>query len=124
MTPTDSHHYRGFSVASILLLTAAVAIFLAALRTVAVEPSAIPGDQLGLRAISGILIGTFVGLGMGLTRPRRRWGIPLGLLTGWFVGGAAGSLFADPRNLPLAVIGSLVLIVLGVVVRAGSSRPA
>jgi len=121
---TGDSHQRGFSVATILLLTAVVAIFLAALRTVAVEPSAIPGEQLGLRAISGILIGTFVGLGMGLTRPRRRWGIPLGLLTGWFVGGA-GSLFADPRNLPLAAIGSLLLIVLGVVVRVGSSsRPA
>ena len=114
---------NGFSLASILLLTAVVAIFLAAVRTAMVDEGP-PDPAADMRGAGGGIVGLFVGIGIGVTRTRRVLGIGLGILVGWFVGGAAGMLLSQAKTLPLVFIGSAVLIALGVVVRRFSSPPA
>jgi hypothetical protein len=47
----------------------------------------------------------------------------LGIFVGAAVGAFAGAILAEPKNLPVALIGSALLVSLGVVVRALSSRP-
>ena len=72
---------------------------------------------------SGAVIGLVVGVTIALRR--RRWliGLLLALFLGVPVGGAAAVLLAEPRNMPLALVGSALLVLLGVVVRKFSSTP-
>jgi hypothetical protein len=51
-------------------------------------------------------------------------GVLLGILVGWFVGGVAGGFLTQPESLPVAAIGSAVLLLLGGVVYLFSSRRA
>jgi hypothetical protein len=64
-----------------------------------------------------------VGIGIGASRPRPVAGVVLGIFAGGFVGAFAGAVLAEPKNLPVAAIGSALLVLLGVVVRTFSARP-
>jgi len=66
---------------------------------------------------------TLVGIAIGATRSRPFVGVPLGIFVGGVVGALAGAVLAEPRNLPVALIGSALLVLLGVAVRVLSSRP-
>ncbi len=148
--PPNNAPRHGFSVGTLLLLTAVVAIGLAGVRTVVVDSDRIALDAVGrsgttptpsgvasiiaqraqrqeegrLRAMGGCMIGLLVGIGVGATRPRPVLGVLLGIIVGWFVGGVAGGFLAQPESLPLAAIGSAVLLLLGGVVYLFSSRRA
>ena len=74
--------------------------------------------------MAGCMIGLLVGIGIGATRPRPVLGVLLGILVGGFVGGVAGGVLTQPENLPVAAIGSAVLLLLGGVVYLFSSRRA
>jgi hypothetical protein len=116
--------YRnGFSLASILLLTAVVAVFLAAICSAWLEPNSVHKELAGVCVVAGIVVGGCVGLGVGLTQMQRRIGAPFGLLVGMIAGAAGGALLAVPGKLPAIAIGSLVLVLFGAVVRLYSARP-
>jgi hypothetical protein len=130
--PKTTPPLHGFSVATLLLLTAVVAIGAAAARTifVASEQTIEEGgywssevQEAGLRAVAGGMIGLLVGIGIGATRPRPVAGVVLGILVGGCVGAFAGGVLADSRNLPVAAIGSALLLLVGIVVRVLSPRP-
>ena len=110
----------GFSLASILLLTAVAAIFLGATRTLVVDQPNVDEDLLGLRGAAGVIVGLFVGLAVGLTQPRPFRACLLTAPIGTIAGAGAAVLLALPANLPVVAVGSLVLVVFGLVVRAWS----
>ncbi|MCC6125232.1 MAG: hypothetical protein IT426_09740 [Pirellulales bacterium] len=113
-----------FTIAEIMLVIAAAAIFLSAGRVVAQERglTADIRQLMILRAVSGTIIGVIVGVGIGLSR--RRWivGAILGFFGGGIVGGLAATILSVPQNIPLAPIGSAVLLLGGVAVRLFSRR--
>ena len=127
-------HRKGYSLASLLLLTAVVAVFLAAIcslwrpsGTQRTNPSAFEAtdlnrDLIGVCVMGGLLVGPLVGLviGAGQVRPLR--GAVVGIFAGLIAGGVTGALLAAPgKMLPIAV-GSLVLVLFGAVVRRFSGR--
>jgi uncharacterized membrane protein len=114
-----------FTIAEIMLLIAIAAIFLSAGRIAYQVRDEISKNiqQLYIqRAVSGMVIGIIVGVGIGSSR--RRWivGIIGGLLGGGLVGGFAATVISIPQNLPLAMIGSAVLLLGGIVVRILSRK--
>jgi hypothetical protein len=132
---TEETHHRGFSLASLLLLTAVVAVFLAAICTVwlhsdrdRARPDVYAGPNLdeALLAISvmgGLMVGSLVGLVIGASRVRPLRGAFLGTFVGMIAGAASGALLAVPgKMLPLGV-GSLVIVLFGAVVRYYSGGP-
>jgi len=110
-------HRTGFSLASILLLTAVVAVFLAAVCPVWINPHKVHEGPLIAGVIVGSVIGTVIGVVIGLKQARGVGGIILGLLCGMVSGAAGGVLLAVPDKLPAMAIGSVVLILFGVAVR-------
>ena len=126
---------RGFSLASLLLLTAVVAVFLAAICTAWLPRD---GGQQGSYAeqrekldaglvvacvIGGVIVGTVVGFVVGLRQARRLHGLAVGTFTGLITGAAGGLLLAVPgKILPIAV-GSLVIVLYAVIVRRYSGDP-
>ena len=130
-------HRRGFSLASLLLLTAVVAVFLAAICTVwlpsspaqeedavpVLEPWPVQEGLIVLSVIGGLLVGSFVGLVIGAGQLRPLPGVCLGTFVGMLAGTATGVLLAVPdKTLPIA-IGSLVIVLFGAMVRRFSARP-
>jgi hypothetical protein len=143
--PNDNAPLHGFSIATLLLLTVVVAIGAAAMRTLVIT-SDLADEQLQkglqsvsparavqlavqarnegvLRGIAGGIIGLLVGIYLGATRRRPILGVLLGIVVGGFTGAFAGAVFTEPKNLLVAVVGSALLILLGVVVRGLSRRP-
>jgi LytS/YehU family sensor histidine kinase len=133
---------RGFSIATLLLLTAVAAIALAAIETTWLkidkldrnrpptsfwrppEPSPFERQVQALagRAVGGAFIGIISGLVIGITRSRRFLGTLLAVLVGAVGGALTASLFTQPENVLLAVVGSVVLLLFGAVVRTFSSH--
>jgi hypothetical protein len=140
MENPDDSPLHGFSIATLMLLTVVVAIGAAAARTLvvasnvtaadvggslkrAVQLATAPTSEVVLRGIVGGIIGLLVGIYLGLTRRRPVLGVPLAAIVGVCVGAFAGIVFMEPRNLLVAAIGAVLLILLGVLVRALSPRP-
>jgi hypothetical protein len=140
---TNSLPRNGFSIATLLLLVAVVAIFFAAAETtwlkvdkldrtkpttyywMPAEPSPFERqmEALAERAVGGAIIGIFIGLAAGVTRSRRFFGTLLTVPAGAVAGAMAAALFTQPENVLLVVVGSVVLVLLGVVVQVFSSHP-
>ena len=140
---TDNAPRHGFSIASLLLLTAVAAIGLAAMQTVQMEvekldrtrpqryfwapPEPSPYDrrveEITLRAIAGGLVGLLAGAWVGATPAQLAlgllWAVPIGIL--W--GALAGAVLTDPGTVLVALIGSVLLVLFGAVVRKLSHRP-
>ncbi len=117
-------HRRGFSLASILLLTAVIAIFMAALVTVSDHRRAGGNQDLAVAcAAAGLIVGLLTGAVVGYNQVRQARGTLLGMSVGMVCGGAAGAFLAVPRSLLPIVIGSVVLVLFGVVVRLNSGSP-
>jgi hypothetical protein len=140
----DKSVRHGFSIAAVLLLTAVVAIALASVQTMVMEldkleqtgqtqyynrgyqtrsPYQESLDELGMRSFGGAIIGLFVGVVVGVGRPRPFFGVLFGIPFGAITGGVSGGVLIAPCNLPLVAIGSAVLILLGLMVRKFSHRP-
>jgi hypothetical protein len=113
-----------FTIAEIMLVIAVAAIFLSAGRVVAQQRGLATEvrNLMIMRAVSGTIIGVIVGVGIGLSR--RRWIV--GAILGFFAGGIVGVLTATilsvPQNIPLALIGSAVLLLGGGAVRLFSRK--
>lgn len=114
---------RGFSLASILLLTVLVAVFFAAVATGMMGRDRPNKDLLAGCAVGGSVLGSVVGTAIGLNRDRRIRGLVLGLLAGAISGAMAGVLLAIPQSLPATIVGALVLLVFSGVVRYFSPPP-
>jgi len=108
---------QGFSLASILLLTAVVAVFFAAVATGMKSEERADEELVIACAVGGLIVGGLVGVGIGLTQIRRLRGVALGVCAGTTSGTMAGVLLAMPRGLPAIVVGSLVLVLFAGVVR-------
>jgi hypothetical protein len=113
----------GFSLASLLLLTAVVAILLAALRSAALRPGFNNDGTTSLMITGSALVGTFVGAVCGARQSRWFAGTMLGGLAGVLSGIGAGGLLTSPSSLAIAAVGSAVLILFGVIVRRHSDGP-
>ncbi len=132
-------HRKGFSLASLLLLTAVAAVLLAAVSTLwirsADEPAELdryydsyeePKLDRGLTFVcvaGGILVGAVVGLVVGAGRVRPLRGVLVGTPVGMVAGAITGLLLAVPdKMLPIGV-GSLVIVVFSLIVRRYSGSP-
>ena len=140
---TNDPYRHGFSVATLLLLVAVAAIALAAARTTSrqvdqLDRTRLPSgywapaqpspfekqvESLAWRGFAGAIAGLFTGIVVGATRPRPLLGVLLAVPVGVLSGALAASFFTEPENVLLVVVGSVLLILLGVVVRALSRRP-
>ncbi len=106
-----------FSIASIMLLMAVLAVFFAAAGDTFREPGRVNKDLMIGCAIGGTLVGLLLGAVIGLNQTKRFFGTLIGSFSGGLAGLAAGILVAGPfRPAPL-LIGSVVLILFGAVVR-------
>ncbi len=113
-------HRHGFSLASILLLTAVLATFSAAVATGMADDHAPSVSTVVGYGIGGSLLGGFVGAGIGLNQPRWLRGVVLGLFSGTISGAMAGVLLAVPKAMPTMCVGAIVIAVLATVVRRWS----
>ena len=139
--PTNNPPQHGYTVATVLLLTAVVAIGMAAVQTLVSASRAaalsnnpwsvsavssalnnLSADEIALRALAGGVIGLFVGIGIGATRLRPIAGVLLGIFVGVPVGAFACATLTQRENLVLVAIGSALLIALGAVVRLFSRK--
>jgi hypothetical protein len=141
--PANPPPQHGFSVATLLLLTAIVAICFAAVETSwmqldkldhtkprgiypwsAYGPSEFEQQvqEIALRAVGGAVIGAIVGIAVGATRPRPFLGLLLAVPIGALVGAAICGVFTTVENIPLALVGSVLLILVGVGIRIFSRR--
>ncbi len=113
---------RGYSMASILLLTTVVAIYAAGLGRMAVAKEKIePAVWIALGA-AGLVLGIGVGVGVGLMR---RWTLRHVLwaaLAGAACGPPSAMLLLAPDSLWVILVGAVVLIFYAGVVRSLSSR--
>lgn len=128
-------HRKGFSLASLLLLTAVVAVFLAAICSAWLPSGQQRADPYGFErpdvdnevivagVIGGLTVGSLVGLVIGANQVRPLPGVLLGTFVGTITGAASGALLVMPeKTLPIAV-GSLVIMLFGAVVRRFSRKP-
>ena len=117
----DGRPTEQFSLASIFLLTIAVAVLAAAARTGLV---ANPGylqqheEMVGTCAGAGGVLGFFTGMILGIYRfPTGGRGMLYGMAAGWAAGLAGGAVAAIPDTLLPIAIGSVVLVGFAAVVR-------
>ncbi|NQU21336.1 MAG: hypothetical protein HQ567_08645 [Candidatus Nealsonbacteria bacterium] len=104
-----------FSLASLFLLTAVVAVFFAAIGP---NMEATDRDTLTVCTVVGLIIGALTGtvIGAGQDRPGRS--ILLTLPTGVIAGAASGALLAVPGKFLTIAVGSLLLLLISLVVRS------
>ncbi len=112
-------HRRGFSLASILLLMAVIAVFMASVATVFHGGGETNQELAAGCALAGLAVGLLVGCVVGYNQG----GTIIGMFVGMISGGAAGALLSAPESLLPITFGSVVLVLFGVVVRLNSGRP-
>jgi hypothetical protein len=125
--PARRHRRRaapraGFSLASVLLLTAVVAVVLAALRAVWLERNELSPELAVFAAGSGLVLGLVVGIVSGAGHRRRGIGIITGGAIGSVAGAAGGLICISPGAVVVAAVGSALLIAFGLVIRKGSRQ--
>jgi hypothetical protein len=109
----------GYSIAAVLLLTAAIALLLG----LAPELFRIPHDRRGFavfNATVGFLGGGLVGALIGFSYENRGSGLLLGALVGSLCGLVGGVILIAGINVAVAVIGSVTMIGVGLAVRFGA----
>ncbi len=112
----------GFTVASLLLLTAVVAVYAAAImsaRNMDPQPRA---EQGVLLAVLGLFFGTITGLFLGMFFGTRNRDIVLGVLEGAAFGPPTVFVLAIPDSFPVVLVGGVVLVGFAVTVRFLSPR--
>ncbi len=111
-----------FSMASVLLVTAFVAIILAGLRTAATLGGA-SEEWIAVAGVSGLVVGAIVGVALGVAQPHRLRHVLLGGFLGAISGAAGGAMVAMPRCLPVVVLGAPLLVGFAALVKR-LSKPA
>jgi len=109
-------------LASLFLATAILAIFLAA-GSVAAKNTDLDDDVVVASIIVAALVGICGGgvVGIGFSKWIR--GCLIGMFGGMICGIASGLLLSSPGTWPTLVIGSVVLLLFGLVVRRLSDEP-
>jgi hypothetical protein len=108
---------QGYSLASLMLLTAFLAANLALLRSGLVNGAATKDRiQIGLLIAGGQVLGAGIGLVIGLLSHDRRIGIPVSIFAGAISGGFCGGVFAVNIWFPLFPIAALVVCVVAAII--------
>ena len=115
----------GFSLASILLLTVVVAVFAAGIGIISTHPQRVHEGLFVVGTVVGGFVGVIVGAVIGSRQIRPDRGILVGSLAGWMAGAGCGAMLAVPisHSLLVIIVGSLVMICFGLVVRYFSADP-
>ena len=106
----------GFTVASLLLLTAVVAIYAAAIMSARNMDPPLEPEQAAGCAIVGFLFGSLAGFFLGLFVGTRNRDILLGAAEGAVFGPPTVLMLAIPESLPVVLVGGVVLVGFAVVV--------
>jgi len=107
----------GFTVASLLLLTAIVAVYAAAIMTARdMEPAPDP-NELAFLAVIGFFSGSLCGFFLGLFFGSRNRDMVAGTVEGAIFGPPTLVLLAVPDALPVVLVGGVVLVGFAVLVR-------
>ena len=115
----------GFSLASMLLLTIVVAVFAAGIGIASTHPERVEQAVFSVGTVVGGLVGIIVGAVTGGRQNRRVYGVLVGVFVGLVAGAACGGLLAVPsgHSLSVIIVGSVVMICFGLVVRYFSTGP-
>lgn len=112
-----SSRRAGFTVASLLLLTAIVAVYAAAIMTARdMDPAPEPAEFAAF-AIVGFFFGTVTGFFLGLFFGNRNRDMVFGVVEGALFGPPTFVLLAVPDSLPVVLVGGMVLVGFAVAVR-------
>ena len=108
-------HRSHFSLASLFLLVAYIALLLAATRSAVMQWK--DKDVALAWVAAGVIVGAVTGTGIGLGT--RRWfrGGLIGFVTGAMAGGMAGAQLGGPPEMFIVLIGVVTLILLSAVLR-------
>ena len=118
-----SRRRGGFTVASLLLLTAIVAIYAASIMSVREMDPAPDPEQLAAIALAGFLFGIATGFFLGLFSGSTNRDIIFGIMEGAIFGPPTFVLLAVPDSLPVVLVGGVVLVGFAVVVRLLTPQP-
>ena len=113
----------GFSLASLLLLTAVIAVLAAAARQAVTGEGRTAADWLVGGAVAGAWGGLFVGLVLGLLQERKLRATLVCIPSGIAFGAVAGLLAVSPNHLLAAAVGSVVLVLFAIAIRYLSGSP-
>ncbi len=113
----------GFTVASLLLLTAVVAIYAAAIMSARNMDPAPEVAELAAFALVGFFFGTLSGFFLGLFFGSRKRDIALGVAEGAMFGPPTCVLLAIPDSLPVVLVGGVVLVGFALVIRLLTPKP-
>lgn len=113
--------YRStYSLSSILLLVACVAVLLAVTRSAVMR---LDENDLADDVIAGSgIVGGILGIAMGVSSGRYLLGSFAGFCVGCIVGGMAGAQLAAPPDFPTTLIGICVLLTTGFALRRTLDR--
>lgn len=112
----------GFTVASLLLLTAIVAVYAAAIMTARDMDPAPRLEEFAAFAIAGFFFGTVTGFFLGLFFGNHNRDMVLGVVEGALFGPPTFVLLAVPDSLPVVLVGGMVLVGFAVAVRLLTPR--
>ncbi len=112
-----SSRRAGFTVASLLLLTAIVAVYAAAIMTARDMDPAPQPEEFAAFAIVGFFFGTVTGFFLGLFFGNRNRDMIFGAVEGALFGPPTFVLLAVPDSLPVVLVGGMVLVGFAVTVR-------
>ncbi len=116
-------HRAGFTVASLLLLTAVVAVYAAAIMSARNMDPAPEVAELGAFALVGFFFGTLSGFFLGLFFGNRNRDMALGVAEGAVFGPPTCVLLAVPESLPVVLVGGVVLVGFALVIRLLTPAP-
>ena len=100
-----SSRRAGFTVASLLLLTAIVAVYAAAIMTARDMDPAPQPEELAAFAIAGFFFGTVTGFFLGLFCGNRNRDMIFGVVEGGLFGPPTFVLLVIPDSLPVVLVG-------------------
>lgn len=112
-----SRRRAGFTVASLLLLTAIVAVYAAAIMSAREMDPAPEPEQLAALALAGFFFGTVTGFFLGLFFGSTNRDMIFGAVEGAVFGPPTVVLLAVPDSLPVVLVGGVVLVGFAVIVR-------
>lgn len=112
---------RGFSLASVFVLIAVAAVFLAAVQ-IATPSRFVGAVVIAMVGFLGPLSGLVIGAWIGFRQPRRVSGAILGSLYGLIAGALAGVLMAVPESIVAILVGSVVIILFALATRRFSRK--
>jgi hypothetical protein len=113
----------GFSLASIFLLTALVAVMAAAMRSAATHPKVFDEGPAAFGTVAGLFVGLVAGAVAGLRSRRRVAGVLAGVPLGMMVGAVCGVVSFSPPAFHVLIVGAVLLPLVAVAIRLLSRRP-